>query len=133
MNDSKQEFLIKCILSKPVKYVPYQEYLELVKFVPIGKVTRENDILFYLAKKYNTDNIAVDYFSQVDVNYQEIPLWRVLSTRGYLYDSRYINKNKQQELLTKEGHAIVTCGANNRSLMVKEYKSYLFDFSTIGD
>lgn len=56
---------------------------------------------------------------------------RVISIRGYLYDSRYLSKDKQKELLTQEGHTIVTCGTSNRSLKVKDYKSYLFDFNTI--
>lgn len=131
MNNSKQESLVKCIPAKPVKYVAYQEYLELVKLVPIGKVAREQDILVYLAKKYNVDNIAVDYYNSVGINSYEIPLWRVLSTRGYLYNSRYYTKDRQKELLTEEGHNIITCGVNDRSLVVKDYKSYLFDFNTI--
>lgn len=131
MNNSNQESLVKCIPAKPVKYVAYQEYLELVKLVPIGKVAREQDILVYLAKKYNVDNIAVDYYNSVGINSYEIPLWRVLSTRGYLYNSRYYTKDRQKELLTEGGHNIITCGVNDRSLMVKDYKSYLFDFNTI--
>lgn len=99
--------------------------------MPIGKITREVDILAYLAKKYNTDDIAIDYYNSVGVNYYEIPLWRVLSTRGYLYESRYLSKDKKKELLTEEGHTIIACGKNNRSLMVKDYKAYLFNFNEI--
>lgn len=121
--------LIQNIPAIKVEYVPYQEYLELVELVP--KITREVDILAYLAKKYNTEDIAIDYYNQIGINSYEIPLWRVLSTRGYLYNSRYYTKDRQKELLTEEGHNIITCGVNDRSLVVKDYKSYLFDFNTI--
>lgn len=76
-------------------------------------------------------NIAVYCYNQIGTNSYETPLWKVLSTRGYLYDSRYYTKDGQKELLTEEGYNIVPCGANNRSIMVKDYKSYLFDFNTI--
>lgn len=123
--------LIQNIPAIKVEYVPYQEYLELVELVP--KITREVDILAYLAKKYNTEDIAIDYYNQIGTNSYETPLWRVLSTRGYLYDSRYYTKDRQKELLMKEGHNIVAYGVNNRSIMVKDYKACLFDFSTIED
>lgn len=131
MNHSKQESLVKCIPAKKVRYVSYQEYLELVKLVPLGKVTREIDILTYLAKKYNTKDIAIDYYNSVGINSYEIPLWKVLSTRGYLYNSRYYTKDRQKELLTEESHTIIARGVNDRSLMVKDYKAYLFNFNTI--
>lgn len=46
MNNSNQESLIQNITTRKVMYTSYQEYLELVKLVPIGKVAREQDILF---------------------------------------------------------------------------------------
>lgn len=73
----------------------------------------------------------IDYYKQIGTNSYEMPLWRVLSTRGYFYNSRYYTKDKQNELLTQEGHTIISCGANDRSLMVKDYRAYLFDFNTI--
>lgn len=76
-------------------------------------------------------NIAVDYYNQIGTNSYETPLWRVLSTRGYLCDSRYYTKDKKKEILTEEGYNIVPCGANNRSIMVEDYKSHLFDFNMI--
>ena len=55
----------------------------------------------------------------------------VVSTRGVLLDLKLMSRELRQERLEQEGLTIVPCGVKNRSLMVKNYNLYLFDFNAV--
>lgn len=55
------------------------------------------------------------------------------STRGMLQDTRHCSRDRQEEMLRKEGHSIVPCGASQRSLKVENYKDHLFDFDSLSE
>lgn len=120
--------VVTYIPAKPAKQVRYEEFLDLVAKVPQGFITRYDDICDYLCRKYKAERVEFVHGTEDWWRSQEVPLWRVVSTRGVLSDSRLMSRELQQERLECEGLTIVPCGVNNRSLMVKDYKLHLFDF-----
>ena len=125
--------VVTYIPAKPAKQVRYEEFLDLVAKVPQGYITRYDDICDYLCRKYKAERVEFVHGTEDWRRSQEVPLWRVVSTRGVLSDSKLMSRELQQERLEMEGLTIVPCGVNNRSLMVKDYKRHLFDFDTIGE
>ena len=119
------------IPAKPAKQVRYEEFLDLVAQVPQGYITRYDDICDYLCRKYKAERVEFVHGTEDWRRSQEVPLWRVVSTRGVLSDSKLMSRELQQERLEMEGLTIVPCGVNNRSLMVKDYKLHLFDFNAV--
>jgi len=68
----------------------------------------------------------------MDAFAKKYPYWRVVSTRGFLQEDRFLcSINEQKELLEAEGHIVVPCGPEKRSLKVENYKASLFDFREI--
>mgnify|MGYP002803169998 FL=1 len=123
--------VVTYIPAKPAKKVRYEEFLDLVAQVPQGYITRYDDICDCLCRKYKAERVEFVHGTEDWRRSQEVPLWRVVSTRGVLSDSKLMSRELQQERLEREGLTIVPCGVNNRSLMVKDYKRHLFDFDTI--
>ena len=122
------------IPAHPTKSIPMQEYIDLLCKVPEGKITRLIDIEGYLEKKYNVPHVQIEFA----VNFANplwggIPLWREVSTRGMLQDNRHCSRDRQAEMLRKEGHNIVPCGSYQRSLKVNNYKDFLFDFDSLDE
>ncbi len=118
--------------AKPAKIIPMQEYIDLLCKVPAGKITRLADIEHHLEKLYEVAHVQIEFTVNYDNPLWEgIPLWREVSTRGMLQDTRYCNRDHQQDMLRKEGLSIVPCGSFQRSLKVDNYKDYLFDFDSL--
>lgn len=127
----------KCVVyipAVPAVHVPMQEYIDLILMVPAGKITRREDIEKYLAKKHNAQRIEIDMHPLFSNPFWEgIPIWREVSTRGMLRDTRHMSRDRQRELLEADGLKIVPCGANKASLKVDGYKNLLYDFKNMED
>lgn len=116
----------------PVKYIPMKEYIDLLCQVPAGKITRIEDIEHYLEKKHGVSHVQIDYGVNFDNPLWEgIPIWREVSSRGMLQNTLHCSREEQESKLRQEGHNIVPCGANQRSLKVENYRDFLFDFTSL--
>lgn len=113
--------------------VSMDEYVALLMKIPEGKITRFDDILNYFKQKYNI-RAEIDLRPAMYKDNKPIPYWRIVSTRGMLSDyGHYFSKELQAKYLEEEGFEIIAVGPNKRSLQVKDYRQYLFDFSSIID
>lgn len=116
--------------------VPYAVYINLLRAVPKGRLTRYVDIENYVRKQLNVENIeftcdALDTRKIFECYAQgEIPFWRVVSERGFLTDSMNYSRDRQEKLLNEERFTITECGTANRSLRVENYKENLFNFES---
>jgi len=131
---TNQNKTVEYIPAKPVKAIPMQEYIDLLCKVPAGKITRMTDIENYLEKKHGVAHVQIVF----TVNYNNplwegIPLWREVSTRGMLQDTKYYSRDRQADMLRKEGLSIVPGGSRQRSLKVENYRDYLFDFDALSE
>jgi len=119
------------IPEKPRKYIPLEEYMDLLRQVPAGKVVTAKTVDAYFKKKYYAEVIEIEYMgSAIEILNMSFPFWRELSASGHLYaTTRFRSRDQQQRLLEQEGLEIVPCGANQASLKVKDYKKHLFDLS----
>lgn len=118
----------------PVKPISMQEYIDLLYKVPAGKVTRMIDIERYLEKRHGVAHVNIEF----TVNYanplwEGIPLWREVSTRGMLQDTKLCSRDNQEAKLREEGLSVVPCGAYQRSLKVENYVDYLYDFDNLSE
>ena len=129
----------KEVIYKPSKEsvrVPYAVYINLLRVVPKGRLTRYVDIENYVRKQLNVENIefisnALETRKIFECYAQgEIPFWRVVSERGFLTDTLNCSRDRQEKLLDEERFTITECGTANRSLRVENYKEYLFDFES---
>ena len=120
--------------ANPAKSVPMQEYIDILCKVPAGRITRLVDIEHYLEKRYNVSHVQIEFaVNFANPLWEGIPLWREVSTRGMLQNTRHCSRDNQESILRKEGHTIVKCGAHQRSLKVENYKDYLFDFDSLDE
>ena len=119
--------------AKPSRYIPLQEYMDLMRCVPAGKVVTAKTVEAYFKKKYNVEVIVIEVQgSFLEEQKMSYPFWRELSANGQLYaTSRFKNRDQQQHLLEQDGLEIIPCGANKASLKVKDYKTHLFDLNSI--
>jgi len=128
---------MKCVTytpAIPAVRMPMQEYIDLLCMIPKGKITRRKDIERYLAGKYHAERIEIDMHPLYDNPLWEgIPIWREVSTRGMLSDTRRMSREMQKELLEADGLTIVPCGTNQASLKVEGYKELLYDFKNMED
>lgn len=113
--------------------IDYAEYIEALKLVPAGMLTRYDDVLEYLARKHNINRVElIGPRPIIQGVRKEYPYWRVVSARGFLQEDRFLcSISEQRELLEQEGHTIISGGAGGKSLRVENYKDFLFDFSKI--
>ena len=127
----QKEMKVIHIPGKPAKYVPYEEYINLLRQVPTGKVTRYSDIEKFLMEKYHAERIEFigDYADKREWLYE--PYWKEISERGFLQESRACSRDRQEKKLKEEGFNIVPCGKNGESLKVENYRKHLFHFDTI--
>ena len=121
------------IPAKKSKYIPLQEYMDLMRKVPAGKVVTAKTVEEYFKKKYNVEVIVIEvhgsFVEELNMTY---PFWRQLSANGQLYaTTRFKSRDQQKMLLEQDGLEIVPCGARQASLKVKDYKKHLFDLSSI--
>ncbi len=115
------------IPAKKPFYVTAEEYYNLIRQIPVGKITRSEEIDSFLIKKYNAERIEVDYSLSHDNPLLEgVPWWRVVSSRGMLFDQLFHPRDEQKQMLEKDGLTIVSCGAYGKSLKVDNYKDLLY-------
>ena len=97
-------------------------------------MTRSEDIVGFISKKLGvesvefTQGIEVAMWKHSPKLWGNIPYWREVSKMGCLQDTLNCSKEAQEILLKQEGHMILEGKANGISLMVKNYKDYLFNF-----
>ena len=116
--------------AKPSRYIPLEEYMDLMRKVPAGKVVTCKTVEAYFKKKYNVEVIVIEvqgsFLEEYNMTY---PFWRELSANGQLYaTTRFKNRDQQKLLLEQDGLEIIPCGANKASLKVKDYKEHLFKY-----
>lgn len=135
INDSNRKHPVEVIEypAKPSRYIPLEEYMDLMRKVPAGKVVTAKTVEAYFKKKYNVEVIVIEvqgsYIEELNMTY---PFWRELSANGQLYaTTRFKSRDQQKQLLEADGLEIIPCGAHKASLKVKDYKAYLFDLNTI--
>ena len=125
-NMDKEKCIIEYMPEKTWMRLSEIVYFYLVYLVPKGRLTRYDDIVKYLEKKFDVHhvefcrpfNLSWDYWCKF---IDHVPLHRVVSSRGY---TEPLNKAKliSEEIIIEE----TTTG--NRGPRVKDYKKYLFDF-----
>lgn len=108
-------------------------YVQLLRKIPRGMITRWEDMNDYISKIYNLKSIprVSDTFPYIDSNNNDLPYWKIVSQTGVLFSSTLCDKDKQKEMLKKEGIEIVQRGSKEDSYKVKDYKSLLFDFGRL--
>ena len=104
-----------------------QEYIGLICQVPEGRITRNEEIEGFLARKHSVERVKI-VFSSIKDNplWEGIPWWRLVSSRGMLYDQMFHDREEQKNMLEKDGLKIVPCGAHGKSLKVDNYKELIF-------
>lgn len=115
-----------------------EDYLKWLKVVPRGYIVRRKDVLVFLQKHYDVELVEVEYDSRHFSPYGEgYPSWREVSSRGVLQggslagsDYSY-TKEGQQRMLENDGLTILPYGPDGRSLKVKHFRKYLFDFAAL--
>ena len=115
-----------------------EDYLKWLKVVPRGYIVRRKDVLAFLQKHYDVELVEVEYDSRHFSPYGEgYPSWREVSSRGVLQggslagsDYSY-TKEGQQKMLENDGLTILPYGPDGRSLKVKHFRKYLFDFAAL--
>ena len=101
-------------------------YFYLVHLVPKGRLTRYDDIVKYLANKFDVFHIEFCRPFNLEWDYwckfiDHVPLHRVVTSYGYI-------EPLKREMLISEGFEIEDTAVKNRGPRVKDYKKYLFDF-----
>lgn len=113
--------------TKPSVKVSMQEYVDLICQVPVGRITRNEEIQDFLARKHSADRVEIVFASLNDnPRWDGIPWWRVVSSRGMLYDQMFHDRDEQKKMLENDGLSVVHCGAYGKSLKVDNYKDLLF-------
>ncbi len=108
--------------------------INLLFSVPLGRLTRLEDMENYVANKLGVEFIHFDSDYLIGKwKYENhlreiIPHWRTVSVQGWLIDSSECNRERQEKKLIEEGFHPEKCGVNGRSLRIADYKEYLFDF-----
>lgn len=127
VNDNNNVVYIPAL---PCKEINYSEYIELLRRVPSGKITRHEDITKYLAKKYNVPRVEIVGQRPLQAAFnKEYPYWRVVTSRGFLCEDRFLHTVEEQKILLEaEGHTVIFGGARGKSLKVENYTAVLYDF-----
>lgn len=113
--------------------VPSSVVEHLIRQVPAGKITRDEDIQQFLQTVYGYEYVELEPVSVVvSLRDETYPYWRVVGTRGFLPSRhRDYSDEKMAAKLREEGLSISMGGANKSLYRVDNYKEYLFDFSGI--
>lgn len=118
-------------------FAPPIFYDELIKQVPMGKLTTINELRVVLAKRNGadfTEPMTAGIFVQIVAwasyqrNENKTPFWRVLKSDGELNSKFPEAVSLQKELLEKEGFVILEKGLKNKKYYVQDYEKYLFQF-----
>ncbi len=119
--------------AKEVRSVSYEIYLNLLRLVPEGRLTRREDIEKFVAKKLGVEFVSFEVTNNILYKkhtelVDKIPYWRKVSKQGWLEDTLDCSRYMQEKKLKEEGFEITKCGPQLRSLRIVDYKKYLFDF-----
>lgn len=115
------------IPAKPSLIIPMKEYLDTICQVPEGRITRNEEIEAFLAKKHSVERVTIEYTTMLlNPLWEGIPWWRVVSSRGMLYNQLLHSREEQKLMLEKDGLRVVPCGAYGRSLKVENYKELIY-------
>lgn len=131
IENTRVKHSITYIPAKPVKRISRREYFDAICKVPQGHITSDEDIRSYLAKKHKVTTVEFNEDCYAGEYAMDIPFWRIVTTRGFLTETLFCSKEFQQIKLENEGLEIVPCGAHNRSLAVKDYIRYLYNFNSV--
>ncbi len=144
--------------SKSMVRMDLQLFATIVCLIPPGKLSSVEAICEMWAKRKGRDFCELErgvlpygkslFFSPADVAKIEtakevlsrpegdktdfIPYWRLVSVRGYLIDFGYAGlwtKERQKEILEREGHTIEKLNNGNRSYRVVGYKEKMMDLN----
>lgn len=117
-------------------FAPPIYYDEIMKKVPLGKLTTVGEIRKYFAKKNNadfTDPITAGIFTSIVAwaSYQrkkdETPYWRTLKNDGELNPKYPEGIALQKRKLEEEGHTIIQKGRTNIRYYIKDYEKKLVE------
>ena len=128
----KQHLILPPIEKIGLEYaIPQYAYFLLVSAIPEGMICSDDDIMSCLRTAYGNDSLEVKPDKNSSSLYLEnsFPYWRVVSQRGYLINSIYSSKEKQKEMLTKEGFQINQ--TQTEGMIVEDYKLYMFDLNEL--
>ncbi|HYF82985.1 MAG TPA: MGMT family protein [Clostridia bacterium] len=112
------------------------EYDEVMKRIPIGKLTTSYEIMAFLAKKHNADftcQLTAGIFINIAANASKerenmgssdiTPYWRTLKKGGELNEKYPGGIDQHRFLLEIEGHEIMQQG---KRYFVKDYEKVLY-------
>lgn len=128
----KQHLILPPIEKMGLGYaIPQYAYFLIVSAIPEGMICSDDDIMSCLRAAYGNNSLEVkpdkNSFSLHLEN--SFPYWRVVSQRGYLINSIYSSKEKQKEMLIKEGFQIKQM--QGEGIMVEDYNLYMFDLNEL--
>ena len=144
---------------RKIAYLDKQMFATIICLIPAGKLTTLDAIYEMWAKRKGADKCEIGkdgfmpyskkfFWSATDVQRVDhitelrsygttalenmVPYWRLVSLRGMLMDyGHFFNKEKQKNLLEKEGHVIVQPNPDRRAYKVQNYKAALFDLDRL--
>ena len=124
---------VVCIPAQPSMRIEAHEYVELIRRIPTGKITRTEDIETYLCRKHHVKNVMIEYYPcpPFDITGADIPYWRVVGSYGFISDDRLCSRERKVELLTREGLCAEACGTDGKSVRVVDYKKHLVEWKMV--
>ena len=128
----RQHLILPPIEKMGLEYaIPQYAYFLLVSAIPEGMICSDDDIMSCMRAAYGNNNLEIKPDKNSFSLYLEnsFPYWRVVSQRGYLVNSIYSSKEKQKEMLIKEGFRLKQ--TNNEGIMVEDYNLYMFDLNEL--
>lgn len=119
----------------PLEYgsIPAAMFVQMVTKIPEGKVGCWEDIYGALGRYYGmpvreTPRVPMPI---MDADGDDIPYWRIVSSKGILGGGRGGSREAQKDKLMEEGIPVVQRGKIEGSYKVENYRDYFFDFNTL--
>lgn len=120
-------------MSNDFARIPTEEFVDLCHRIPSGYIVRDTDVEEYFCHKYNVSHVSI--VPKFLLAYGEpgtVPVWRVVSSRGFLKDDKfYMSAEAQAKKLEEEGLTVVLGGPRHTLLKVENYKEHLFDLRNL--
>ena len=110
-DDNKTYLVLPPVEKMGLEYaIPQYAYFLLISEIPQGMLCTDDSVMSCLRAAYGSNTLEIKPDKNSFSLYLEnsFPYWRVVSQRGYLINSIYSSKEKQKELLEKEGFNIIT-------------------------
>lgn len=127
---NKKPLILPPIENMGLEYaIPQYAYFLLISEIPQGMLCTDDSVMSCLRAAYGSNTLEIKPNKNSFSLYLEnlFPYWRVVSQRGYLINSIYSSKERQKEMLEREGLKIIT----GDGLKVENYKSYIYDLSKL--